>query len=244
MTNQANGARPHQRKRKRYSVVSSDDSFAREKHIVVATSERPKSTTTTRNNVDNTPRARVPGLPVPVTRSPQVQTPQETVEFVQAALTAQFGHHGYDASLASYRNSSAHGPTRGSMDRNQTGVESSPGGQSTSAYLGRSKYLGDELEEHEESAVDAQGVHASLTEDDWAVLNLRRAFDLPGRAVCESLVATFVARCDPWMPVVEPRILQDLLHGCMADKPILLLQAVLMAGRWVWYPLNYTTVSH
>ena len=101
-------------------------------------------------------------------------------------------------------------------------------------FLGRSKYLGGhELEVHEDSAIEdtTDLPHSSLTEDDWKVLNLRKAFDLPPRAVCESLISTFVAKCAPWMPVVHPKTLQHLQNGGdMTHVPILLLQALFMAG--------------
>lgn len=230
---------PYQRKRKRYSVVSCRDSSTQNQAIVVATTTHHRPNTAqgsaSHGNFSNT---EVPNPPKPVTPAgiSLVQTPQETAEFVQAALTAQFGQNHNTAQHASPLES----PSTCSLARStaslqpRLGADRSPGGRSTSAaYLGRSKYLGEDLEEELEGsvAVDPQGVHASLTADDWAVLHLRRAFDLPCRAVCESLVATFVARCDPWMPVVEPKILEDLLHGKMSDKPLLLLQAVLMAGR-------------
>lgn len=154
----------------------------------------------------------------------EAQTPQETAEFVQAALTAQFGSHdGHFGGLPQMKTPAS---------ATETLQNKSPGSASA-AYLGRSKYLGDELEEHEESvAVNETHLETStLTPDDWAVLHLRKAFDLPSRAICESLASTFVTRCDPWMPVVEQDVLQSLLQGQMSHIPLIVVQAVLMAGR-------------
>jgi len=100
-------------------------------------------------------------------------------------------------------------------------------------FLGRSKYLGHELQDHEGSAVEVatELPHGSLTEDDWRVLEIRKAFDLPPRAVCESLISTFIEKCAPWMPVVSNDKLRSL-QKCsdVATVPWLLLQALFMAG--------------
>lgn len=218
--------RPHQRKRKRYSVVSCDGvegQASRNKAVsVVASSVAPAP-----NPSSKPASTSVTARFSPNQQSQQAQTPQETAEFVQAALTAQFGSsNGLD--LTALPDMLTPATATGIMQ------DKSPGSASA-AYLGRSKYLGDELEEHEESiaANESHQAHSTLTPDDWAVLNLRRAFDLPSRAVCESLVATFVARCDPWMPVVERDTLQSLLQGRMSEIPLIIVQAVLMAGRLV-----------
>ncbi|KAL2809084.1 fungal-specific transcription factor domain-containing protein [Aspergillus granulosus] len=68
------------------------------------------------------------------------------------------------------------------------------------------------------------------TDDDVQVLRLQRAFDMPPRAVRESLIDVFMQRCAPWMPIVERSWLQDTGD----NKPsILLLQSVFLAASRV-----------
>lgn len=154
-----------------------------------------------------------------------MQTPSETAEFFAAALNAQFSNDFAP-------------PAAISPVPTHVGAASTPhapsdvASPSTKGYLGRSIYLGNELKDPENSA--AQDIidlpHTSLTAEDWKVLNIRRAFDLPPRAVCESLAATFIAKCHPWMPIVDHDTLYRLQNGDMSRTPLLLLQAIFMAG--------------
>lgn len=70
----------------------------------------------------------------------------------------------------------------------------------------------------------------TLSEDDVQLLRLQRAFDIPPRAVRESLIDTFMKRCAPWMPIVERSWLQDIDNN---TPSILLLQAVFLAASRV-----------
>ncbi|KAH7327531.1 hypothetical protein BKA65DRAFT_510761 [Rhexocercosporidium sp. MPI-PUGE-AT-0058] len=162
--------------------------------------------------------------------SNRVQTPRETAEFFADILNSQFSGARAPISTSS---AAAICPTVSNLNVT-TGIiaPSEVVSTPTRGYLGHSVYLGHELNDHEESAAqdNTDIPHRSLTEDDWKVLHLRRAFDLPPRAVCESLVATFIAKCHPWMPVVEDEILSRLQYGNMNDTPVLLLQAIFMAG--------------
>lgn len=146
----------------------------------------------------------------------QVATPTETADFVRDALLSQFGLDRQPMA-----------PSPQASSKSSCLPVSSPQG-----FLGRSEYLGAELREHEESVVDgnAELPHSFLTEDDIKVLQIRKAFDLPPRSICESLTATFIAKCNPWMPVVSPQTLQNLQNGRMSETPVVLLQALLMAG--------------
>lgn len=159
-----------------------------------------------------------------------MQTPKETAEFFADILNSQFNGAGVPVS-----NSPVALISPGASNLNSTPAFIAPPevvSTPTRGFLGRSIYLGNELNDHEESAAqdDTDIPHRSLTEDDWKVLNLRRAFDLPPRAVCESLVATFIAKCHSWMPIVEDETLYRLQNGDMSGTPVLLLQAIFMAG--------------
>ncbi|KAL5363710.1 fungal-specific transcription factor domain-containing protein [Aspergillus floccosus] len=70
----------------------------------------------------------------------------------------------------------------------------------------------------------------SPTEDDFQILQLQRAFDLPPRAIREGLVDTFMKRCAPWMPIVERSWLEDSEDG---SPSALLLQSVFLAASRV-----------
>ncbi|KAL4783292.1 fungal-specific transcription factor domain-containing protein [Aspergillus varians] len=68
------------------------------------------------------------------------------------------------------------------------------------------------------------------SDDDVHLLRLQRAFDIPPRAVRESLIDVFMTRCAPWIPVVERAWLED----SDINKPsILLLQSVFVAASRV-----------
>ncbi|KAJ0416346.1 fungal-specific transcription factor domain-containing protein [Aspergillus carlsbadensis] len=69
-----------------------------------------------------------------------------------------------------------------------------------------------------------------MTDDDAQLLRLQRAFDMPPRAVRDSLIDVFMNRCAPWMPIVERSWLQDTEN----NKPsVLLLQSVFLAASRV-----------
>lgn len=107
--------------------------------------------------------------------------------------------------------------------------------------LQRSQYFGDQ-HTYDEATADAVEVlpHSSLSEDDLKVLSIRKAFDLPSRAVGEALIATYMARCYPWMPLVDEVALHESLRDDSPGCPIQLTQAMLMAGSRV-HPRLHTT---
>ncbi|KAL3457015.1 hypothetical protein BJX64DRAFT_296227 [Aspergillus heterothallicus] len=68
------------------------------------------------------------------------------------------------------------------------------------------------------------------TDDDVQLLRLQRAFDMPPRAIRESLIDVFMKRCAPWMPIVE----RSWLEHFGDNKPsVLLLQSVFLAASRV-----------
>lgn len=153
--------------------------------------------------------------------SRQPLTPEETLDYVQNALVAQFG-----GANDSHTTLSTPKPPVGF----ESPAKDTP--SRAAGYLGRSSYLGGELLDQEDSThkESSHVPHSSLTADDMKVLEIRTAFDLPSRATCESLISTFMTKCDPWMPVLSGPILENLQHGEISEVPLLLLQAVLMAG--------------
>ncbi|KAL4862471.1 fungal-specific transcription factor domain-containing protein [Aspergillus spectabilis] len=68
------------------------------------------------------------------------------------------------------------------------------------------------------------------SENDLQILRLQRAFDIPPRAVRESLIDAFMRRCAPWMPIVERNWLQESDGN---EPSILLLQSVFLAASRV-----------
>lgn len=205
-------ARPHERKRKRYTLVECEPPVGHDNHP-----PRKKAIADAQGDHVNSNQIETHGEPQTAT------TPRETTEYVQAALIAQFGgtnHHPFASSPAAI------------VSPASTCVPGSSPSVGSLGFLGRSKYLGGELLGDEDAVPDenAQLPHSTLTEDDLKVLEIRKAFELPPRAACESLIATFVAKCDPWMPVVSRRTLTALQNGRMSETPIVLLQALLMAG--------------
>jgi hypothetical protein len=101
--------------------------------------------------------------------------------------------------------------------------------------LGRAEYIGDSQTYDESAVQDAvveQIPHSSLSEDDIKVLQIRKAFDIPPRAIAESLIATFLDRCKPWMPLIEEDAMYQFLRtGTKGEgAPLLLMHAVFMAG--------------
>ncbi|WEW59620.1 hypothetical protein PRK78_005098 [Emydomyces testavorans] len=104
-------------------------------------------------------------------------------------------------------------------------------GTPNSTFLGRSEHIRGEVPFNEDRAGSYPAVVTeSLTEEDLRILHLQHAFDLPPRAVRESLIDTFMKRCSPWMPIVE----RSWLTESNGHQPsILLLQAVFLAASRV-----------
>ncbi|KAK3669252.1 hypothetical protein LTR78_010859 [Recurvomyces mirabilis] len=213
--------RPRERKRKHYYVVADDET-----DIAGGASK-------TRHASQLDPVAQSSTKPDRALESTKILV--DNRDFVQQALNSQF-----QPSTSSLR----WGPLETSpgldvasgVTVQQSPSNATPNRPSTAmsaqGYLGRSKYLSAELETHDASPTDEEAVlpHSSLSEDDWRVLHLRKAFDLPPRSVLESLVSTYVAKCQIWMPLISHDVLTHLQTGNVAEVPILLIQAVLMAG--------------
>ncbi|KAF3402960.1 Acetamidase regulatory protein [Talaromyces pinophilus] len=80
-----------------------------------------------------------------------------------------------------------------------------------------------EIQANGYSPMEGEGPSA----DDIGILRAQHVFDLPSSAVSDSLIETFMERCQPWMPVVE----RSWLVESDTNKPsILLLQAVFLAA--------------
>jgi Fungal specific transcription factor domain len=111
------------------------------------------------------------------------------------------------------------------------------------SYVGRSEYLGGEVP-FTEDAISRQRLPSQKPELaglDVHFLTLRKALDLPPRAVRESLIDAFMERCYPWMPIVDRRWLEDAEQR---QPSMLLLQAVFLAGsRVLASPLVHTSSS-
>ncbi len=102
-----------------------------------------------------------------------------------------------------------------------------------SSYLGRGDYLGGNIPFNEDMTTE-QGtdvnVHGSLSDADVQVLHIYKAFDLPPRAIRESLIDKYMEHCFPWAPIVD----RSWLDGTDGSQPsMLLLQAVFLAGSRV-----------
>ncbi|KAL2867248.1 Zn(II)2Cys6 transcription factor [Aspergillus lucknowensis] len=98
-------------------------------------------------------------------------------------------------------------------------------------YMERNDYFRDEESIHHDEGAPLPIPEAEIpTYDDEQLLRLQRAFDMPPRAIRESLIDTFMTRCAPWMPIVERSWLQDTGN----DRPsLLLLQSVFLAASRV-----------
>lgn len=206
-------ASPHERKRKRYAVVdcstpAHEREFQPRKKAISIGSDK--------SNICEVRQEQNGTHP-----SGQPLTPEETLDYVQNALVAQFGGTSESrAPLPSPKLSvSFEAPVQATTSRAE-------------GYLGRSSYLGGELLDQEDSTQkeSTHVPHSSLTVDDLKVLEIRKAFDLPSRATWESLISTFMTKCDPWMPVLSVPVLEALKHGDISEVPLLLLQSILMAG--------------
>lgn len=102
---------------------------------------------------------------------------------------------------------------------------------SPGSYLGRAEYVSGTVPIDEEDAKQYSAGHeTSLPELDQKFLTDLHAFNLPARSVNDSLVAHFMERCYPWMPIVDP---SDFRKTDKFEPSMLLLQAVLVAGSRV-----------
>ena len=104
------------------------------------------------------------------------------------------------------------------------------------SYVGRSDYLSTQIPFTEDTTVPQKNNPPSreneLADLDLQFLTLRKALELPPRAIRESLIDAFMEHCHPWMPIVERRWLEE--SGSEQRPPsLLLLQAVLLAGSRV-----------
>ncbi|KAH0843698.1 hypothetical protein FOPE_08451 [Fonsecaea pedrosoi] len=120
----------------------------------------------------------------------------------------------------------------------------------TGGVVGRPVYLENEIEfleretELMESSAPTSPPTNSRPEVDLAFLRLYRAFDLPTRAIRDSLVSSFTVYCSPWMPVIEAEELKSIgLGACEVQTrhsnqgentvSLLLTQALFVAGSRV-----------
>lgn len=113
------------------------------------------------------------------------------------------------------------------------------------SYDGRGEYLEGQVP-FTDDAVTAIARRPPSREDelvdlDLQFLNLRKAFDIPPRAIRESLIDAFMERCHPWMPIVEKHWLEESERR----RPSMLLQqAVFLAGsRVLSSPVTHTSSS-
>lgn len=73
-------------------------------------------------------------------------------------------------------------------------------------------------------------IHAAVGDIDDQILQLRNAYQLPPRAIRESLNDAFMERCYPWTPIIERYWLDDN-NG--RPSSLLLIQAVFLAASRV-----------
>lgn len=118
-----------------------------------------------------------------------------------------------------------------------------PHGGPNTSYLGRSSYIAVDVPLDDEEAPEIPQNLQTLNDRDLEVLSIQRVFELPPRAIRESLIDHFWARCWPWTPIVERSWLQGRKTGIdnsifdpdgeSGTPSILLLQAMLLAGSRV-----------
>ncbi|KAF2399460.1 hypothetical protein EJ06DRAFT_478378 [Trichodelitschia bisporula] len=97
------------------------------------------------------------------------------------------------------------------------------------SYLGRSEYISNEVPIDDEADA-AQHLARTLSEKDMEILQHQRVFELPERAIRESLIDAFWSRCWPWTPMVE----RSWIEGKpLSEVSTLLLQGMLLAGSRV-----------
>ncbi|KAF1809370.1 hypothetical protein P152DRAFT_403475 [Eremomyces bilateralis CBS 781.70] len=124
-----------------------------------------------------------------------------------------------------------------------TGQPHYPHGGPNTSYLGRSSYIAVDVPLDDEEAPEIPQNFQTLNDRDVEVLGIQRVFELPPRAIRESLIDHFWERCWPWTPIVDRSWLKGRNAGMtntMFDPEgesgtpsILLLQAMLLAGSRV-----------
>ena len=112
------------------------------------------------------------------------------------------------------------------------------------SYVGRNEYLDGQIPFSEDNTV-SQTQKDSLRENSLADVDLhflasKKALDLPPRSVREPLIDAYLERCQPWMPIVERRWLEE---SPRRQPSLLLLQAVFLAGSRVSSSLMVHTTS-
>ncbi|KAL1956464.1 hypothetical protein VTO42DRAFT_7262 [Malbranchea cinnamomea] len=104
---------------------------------------------------------------------------------------------------------------------------SSPSG----SYLGRAEYIGGIVPIDEEDAKRYHVGHNDAPSETYQkYLRELKAFDLPPRSVRQGLVANFMERCQPWMPIVDGI---DIENSDASESSMLLVQAIFVAGSRV-----------
>jgi hypothetical protein len=105
------------------------------------------------------------------------------------------------------------------------------------SFIGRPEYLLGEYAVNESIGREVPPA-SSKSEISLASLRLHKAFDVPPRAIRDSLINNFITYCAPWMPIVEADELKQL--GLDATESIrdtgsslLLAQALFVAGSRV-----------
>jgi hypothetical protein len=158
--------------------------------------------------------------------------PKTTEEFVSLAEDDTFDARSAHSTLC-----------RPSSVQEETGSRTN-----SKAFIGHPEYLRGEL------AIDETTEHeppqsSSRSEISLASLRLYKAFDLPPRAIRDSLISNFTKYCSPWMPIVEAAELKQL--GLDAKESIrdggsslLLAQALFVAGSRVQSsPVSFASCS-
>jgi hypothetical protein len=99
---------------------------------------------------------------------------------------------------------------------------------SNAAYLDRAQYISSNTVAIDEDRESHSG--ASLSVSDLQILNIQKVFDLPNRAVHDSLLFQFWTYCYPWMPIVARDWVENTPKSEMSP---LLVQSILLAGSRV-----------
>jgi hypothetical protein len=96
------------------------------------------------------------------------------------------------------------------------------------AYMDRAQYISSSTVAIDEDGESYSG--ASLSASDLQILNIQKVFDLPNRAVHDSLLFQFWTYCYPWTPIVARNWVENAPKSEMSP---LLLQSILLAGSRV-----------
>ncbi|KIX04742.1 uncharacterized protein Z518_05612 [Rhinocladiella mackenziei CBS 650.93] len=102
----------------------------------------------------------------------------------------------------------------------------------TESHLERGDYLGDGPFSFREQLTSRRSLTmlSGLSEVDYQILELQKAFDLPQRSVRASLIDGFFTFCSQWTPIVDRSWLDE---GRVDNLSLLLLNAVFLAGSRV-----------